>query len=46
MEKDVERMISQISEYPPDLMEMAGLYDTAESTNTTSFGMLPIAVIF
>jgi WXG100 family type VII secretion target len=46
MEKDVARMISRISEYPPDLMEMAGLYDTAESTNTTSFGMLPIDVIF
>lgn len=46
MEKDVERMISRMSEYPPDLMEMAGLYDNAESTNTNRIGMLPIDVIF
>lgn len=46
LSKDVEEMLLRLGEYVEDLQEMAGGYETAERSNASSAGMLPIDVIF
>lgn len=45
LNKDVERMIERLGEYQVDLMEIAGIYDKAESDNAELSESLPADVI-
>lgn len=37
---DLDEMMRRVNKYPEDLLQMAGLYDEAESTNVDSTGQL------
>lgn len=43
--KDTSEMLTLLGKYPTDLLSMAGIYDTAERTNTQNTGALPSDIL-
>jgi uncharacterized protein YukE len=44
--KEADVIIKRLSEYPEDLLEMAGIYDQSEKTNVANHTTLPTDVLF
>ena len=44
--KAADQVIRRLSEYPEDLLEMAGIYDQSEKTNVANHTTLPTDVLF
>lgn len=43
--KEADEIIKRLTEYPDDLLEMAGLYYQAEKTNVSNHATLPIDIL-